>query len=256
MTIVDAGRGVKRFAGTPPTAADVVALKGRRTIAACIPARDEAGTIDQVVATCARLADVGVLDEVVVVDDHSVDATAERCRRAGIAVVTNPAGPGKGQALRCATSLTTAEILVFLDADVVNFSERFVTGLVRPLLDDPGLQLVKAAYRRSLDGRPDEGGRVTELLARPLLARFFPDLAGVSQPLAGECAVRRQAVADVFADRYGIEMALLIDVFQRFGCAAIAEVDLGDRVHRNRPLLELRAHADDVLDAVLSRACV
>lgn len=157
MTVVDAGRGVKRFAGAPATAADVVALKGRRTIAACIPARDEAGTIDQVLATCARLADVGVLDEVVVVDDHSVDATAERCRRAGIAVVANPAGPGKGQALRCATSLTTAEILVFLDADVVNFSERFITGLVRPLLDDPGLQLVKAAYRRSLDGRPTRG---------------------------------------------------------------------------------------------------
>lgn len=94
------------------------------------------------------------------------------------------------------------------------------------------------------------------MLARPLLARFFPDLAGVSQPLAGECAVRRQAMAGVFADGYGIEIALLLDVFQRFGCAAIAEVDLGDRVHRNRPLLELRAHADDVLDAVLCRACV
>lgn len=247
--------GLRRFGGRVPTADEVVAAKGQATIAACIPARDEAATITRVVATCARLEQVGVLDEVLVVDDHSGDATAERCRREGVTVVANPGVAGKGQALRCATAHVGADILLFLDADVANFGERFVTGLVSPLLEHPELQLVKATYRRSLHGRPQEGGRVTELLARPLLARFFPDLVAVSQPLAGECAVRRGAIADVeLADGYGIEIALLIDVFRRFGLDAIAEVDLGDRVHRNRPLHGLQAHARDVLDAVLARS--
>lgn len=255
MTFVDAAPCVQRFSGAVAAAGEVIRRKGGLTIAACIPARDEVGTVEPVVAACAELRRLGALDEVLVVDDHSIDATAERCRRAGAAVVSNRDRPGKGQALRCAASRTTADILVFLDADVVDFSERFVTGLVSPLLVDPELQLVKAAYRRPLDGRPDEGGRVTELLARPLLARFFPDLVSVSQPLAGETALRRTAIADVgLADGYGVEIGLLVDVFRRFGLAAIAEVDLGVRVHRNRPLRELRSHADDVLEAVLSRA--
>jgi glucosyl-3-phosphoglycerate synthase len=235
--------------------AHVAASKGATSVAVCIPARNEAATVGSVVATCRRLAELGLVDDLVVVDDGSTDDTATLAAAAGATVVANPSGPGKGQALRHALATTRADVVVFLDADVSHFSERFVTGLVAPLLDDDAVQLVKPAYDRPLDGQPGEGGRVTELLARPLLARFFPELADVAQPLAGECAVRRSVLDDVvLADGYGIEVGLLVDVYRRFGRAAIAEVDLGVRVHRNRPLRELRTHAHDVLDAVLARA--
>ena len=236
------------------TTADVVTAKGGRTIAACIPARDEAATIASVLAVCGWLCDAGVVDEVVVVDDHSTDTTAAVARTMGASVVPNGGAPGKGQALRTAVAASTADVLVFLDADVVNFNDRFVADLVLPLLTDPGLQLVKAAYRRPLHGRSGEGGRVTELLARPLLERWFPELAGFDQPLAGECAIRRQALDGLaLADGYGIEIGLLIDVYRRYGIGALAEVDLGERVHRNRPLADLRPHTRAVLDAVMAR---
>ena len=245
---------VHRFASVVPSAASVARAKQGRRVAACVPARDEAATIEHVVAVCVDLADAGVLDEVIVVDDHSLDDTAARAQLLGATVIENQEPPGKGEALRCAISRTGADIVVFLDADVRNFDERFVTGLVAPLLADGRLQLVKASYRRPLDGRIDEGGRVTELAARPLLTRFFPELALVTQPLAGECAVRRSVLDDiVLADGYGIELGLLIDVYRHFGADAIAEVDLGERVHRNRPLHELRPHAHAALAAVLDR---
>lgn len=127
-----------------------------------------------------------------------------------------PRGPGRGQALSAAVAATDADILVFLDADVINFSERFVTALLKPLLTDEIVQRVKAAYRRPLRGRADEGGRVTELLARPLLRHFIPELSAVGQPLAGESGVRRQALDGlVLAAGYGIEIGLLIDVYRR-----------------------------------------
>ena len=148
-----------------------------------------------------------------------------------------------------------ADILVFLDGDVANFSDRFVSALALPLLVEPDLQLVKAVYRRPLIGRSDEGGRVNELVARPLLERFYPDLAVVAQPLGGECAVHRSALHEApLADGYGIEIGLLIDVYRRFRMHAIVEVDLGERVHRYRPLHQLRPHARAVLGAVLTRA--
>jgi glucosyl-3-phosphoglycerate synthase len=238
----------------PADVDELIAAKGGARIAVCIPARDEASTVGQVVAAVDGLRAAGLVDELVVIDDRSSDATADRARAAGAWVVENRLGPGKGQALTAGVDATDAELLVFLDADVTNFSASFVTALVEPLLTDPEVQLAKAAYRRPLDGRRDEGGRVTELLARPLLRRFFPEIAAVSQPLAGECAVRREALAGmVFADGYGIEVGLLIDILSRFGRAAIVEVDLGERTHRNRPLHELRPHADDVLSAVLAR---
>jgi glucosyl-3-phosphoglycerate synthase len=224
------------------------------SVAVCIPARDEARTIEPIVATCMRLVATGEIDQVIVVDDHSTDDTGQRARRLGASVVEPIAGPGKGEALRCAVGHAEADILVFLDADVRNFTERFVTDLAAPLRRHSSLQLVKAAYRRPLDGRADEGGRVTELMAKPLLARFFPELAAIRQPLAGECAIRRTVLDDVWlADGYGIELALLIDVYERYGIDAISEVDLGARVHRNRPLHELRPHAHAALAAVLER---
>lgn len=250
MTVLEANRSRADRLKLEPLAAG----KRDQSIAVCIPARDEASTIGSIAATVIGLHALGLVDEVVVVDDASTDDTAGRARTEGATVVASANGPGKGQALAAAVAATDAEILVFLDADVTNFSARFVINLVAPLLTNDRVQLAKATYRRPLDGIPDEGGRVTELLARPLLRRFFPELAPLAQPLAGECAVRRTALDGLtLTDGYGIEIGLLIDLYRRYGRAAIAEVDLGDRAHRNRPLHDLRTHADDVLAAVADR---
>ena len=224
-------------------------------VAVCLPARNEAATIDAIVRSVARLRDDGAVDDLVVVDDGSTDATAAIARAAGARVVSTDGGPGKGQALRRAVAETTADVLVFLDADVVNFTPRYVTALTSAFVADPGLKLVKGAYGRPLHGRPGEGGRVTELVARPLLERFFPELATVRQPLSGECALTRDLAERLdFEDGYGVEIGALIDTYLAYGRKAIAEVDLGDeRIHRNRPLSELTVHARDVLAAVLAR---
>jgi glucosyl-3-phosphoglycerate synthase len=234
----------------------LVAAKAGRTLAVCIPARNEAATVGPIVSAITDwLVPAGLVDVVVVVDDGSTDATGRQAAAAGAHVVRRTTTPGKGEALRCALARTSADVLVFLDADVTNFAPWFVLALAAPLLADPSTMLVKAAYERPLHGRRGEGGRVTELVARPLLERFFPELARITQPLAGEFAIRQEALADIaLADGYAIDIALLIDVHQRFGRRAIAEVDLGERTHRNRPLQELRPHSRAVLDAVLTRA--
>lgn len=255
MTVVDESTSVDPMPQFRPHLARLVEAKRGQRVAVCIPARDEAATVGRVVAVADQLRGVGLVDELVVIDDGSSDATAATARANGATVFASLLGPGKGQALAQAAASTDAEILVFLDADVSNFTARFITDLVSPLLGDDRIKLSKATYRRPLRGVADEGGRVTELLARPLLRRFFADLLRLSQPLAGECAVRHDALDElVLADGYGVEIGLLIDIFLRHGLDAIVEADLGERVHRNRPLQDLRPHADDVLAAVLNRA--
>ncbi len=241
------------------SAADLLIAKGGRSVSVCLPARNEEATVGEIVAAIRLelVETVGLVDEVVVVDDGSSDATAERAAQAGARVVNSTAGPGKGQALRGALAAAHGEVLVFLDADVANFGAHFVVGLLGPLLLRPDIGFVKGFYCRPFEGRVGEGGRVTELLARPLLARLFPDLAGVVQPLAGECAARRDVLeAIAFVDGYGVELGMLIDVVGRFGVASLAQVDLGLRVHRNRPLAELTRQAAAVLDVALTRAGV
>ncbi len=223
-------------------AADLVAAKGGRSVSVCLPARNEEATVGGIVAAIRLelVERVGLVDEVVVVDDGSSDATAERAAHAGARVVPSTASPGKGQALSRALASARGDVLVFLDADVANFGAHFVVGLLGPLLVRPGISFVKGFYRRPFEGREGEGGRVTELLARPLLARLFPHLAAVVQPLAGECSASREVLEAVeFVDGYGVELGMLIDVAGRFGVASLAQVDLGLRVHRNRPLAEL-----------------
>jgi glucosyl-3-phosphoglycerate synthase len=196
-----------------------------------------------------------LVDEVLVVNDGSTDATAAVARAAGARVVrADDEGGGKGQALTTALSEGHGDILVFLDADVENFSPHFVTGLLGPLLvGDDDVALVKGFYERPVDGSSG-GGRVTELVARPLIELLFPSLADVRQPLAGESAAPRSVLEKTGLDPgYGIELGLLLDVADRFGAGAIAQVDLGVRVHRNRTLAELRPEATDVLRAALAR---
>jgi glucosyl-3-phosphoglycerate synthase len=236
-------------------------------VAVCLPARDEATTVGPIVAgvvDALTLAGGGadLVDEVVVVDDGSVDDTAAVARRAGARVVRAAVGAGKGQAMALALQETDAELLVFLDADVENFEAHFVTGLLGPLLvalpdGGPDVLLVKGFYERPLHGEPTGGGRVTELVARPLIDLLFPHLAGVRQPLAGETAAPRTVLDKTgFAPGYGVELGLLVDVAEHFGVEHIAQVDLGVRVHRNRPLLALRPQATDVVRAALERAGV
>jgi glucosyl-3-phosphoglycerate synthase len=242
---------------------DAATLAARRhgvTVSVCIPARDEQSTVAKVVgpvykALTAAGGGVDLVDELVVVDDGSTDATAARARRAGAAVVPSGcAAGGKGRAMRAGLAATAGDIVVFLDADVTNFSPHFVVGLVGPLLADPAIQLVKAFYDRPLQ-RGDGGGRVTELVARPVIGLLFPSLTPIRQPLAGETALRRAALGRIELEPgYGVELGLLVDVAEVHGAGAIAQVDLGVRAHRNRPLAELGTHATDVLRAALHRA--
>ena len=227
----------------------------------CLPARDEGATIGAIVG---RLVGHLLVDEVLVVDDHSTDDTAEAASAEGATVVRaadvlaeHGTGPGKGQALWKGVFSTSGDLVAFCDADVRDFDERFVVGLLGPLLLDPDVAFVKAFYQRPGDGHPRGGGRVTELVARPVLHLLFPDLAGVVQPLAGEFAGRRAVLEQVpFVEGYGVDLGLLVDITRAVGPERIVQVDLGERIHRNRPLHELGPMATVVLQTALRRAGV
>ena len=238
----------------PPLALEgLLDSKGAHRISVCIPARDEGATVGAIVG---RILDAlaALVDEVLVVDDHSTDGTAVAAERAGARVVRSD-GHGKGAALWKATASATGDVLVFCDADLRDFDPRFIVGLLGPLLAHDDIALVKAFYERTLDGQPRGGGRVTELVARPALALLFPELSPILQPLAGEYASRRDVLEQVpFAEGYGVDIGLLIDVARRFGAGSVAQVDLGVRVHRNRPLSQLAAQAEAVIALALDRA--
>lgn len=241
----------------------LLAQKMDTTISVCLPARDEAATVGAVVEVIVEELQrrYQLVDEVLVVDDGSVDATAAVATAAGATVVSAAGvlgdhGPatGKGEAIWKGLAASRGDVVVWCDADICDFDPTFVTGLLGPLLGDPSVDFVKACYRRDLDGRRGEGGRVTELVARPLLRLRFPHLVGFAQPLAGEFAGRRTVLERLpVAPGYGVDLALLIDVASAIGLDAMAQVDLGHRSHRNRPLHELAVQAQAVLDAGLTR---
>ena len=226
----------------------------RPSVSVCVPARNEATTVGAVVRA---LVASPFADEVVVVDDRSTDATAEMAAAAGARVVEAEGGPGKGEALWTSLVASAGELVVWCDADLEGVGPELVGRLVAPLLADEGIGFVKGRWSRSLDGRTGEGGRVTELLARPLLERLFPELRGIAEPLAGECAGRRVLLEQLpFEAGYGVDLGLLLDMARLAGPGAIAQVDLGVRVHRNRPLAELGSTARQVLHVALARAGV
>lgn len=235
----------------------VLAAKGATTIAVVIPARNEGPTVGDVVRQI-RTDLAPLIDELVVMDSLSDDATASEAAAAGatvhsVADVRPDLGVqrGKGEALWKSTFVTTSQILVFIDADLTEWGTHFVTGLVGPMLADPAVMLSKGFYDRVLDvgtGVSTEGGRVTELVARPWLAVHRPELSAVVQPLAGEWAIRRELFETLSIPfGYGIEMATLLDTHSTLGLDAIAQVDLGRRAHTHQNLHDLGAMATELL---------
>jgi glucosyl-3-phosphoglycerate synthase len=244
--------------------ADIAALKQKKneTISVVIPALNEAATIGNIVTTIVeKLAEPGLVDEIVVMDDGSDDATAAKAGEAGARVISvrgcfpHVDAHGKGVALWKSQFVTSGSIIVFIDSDLLDFNERFVAGLAGTLLHDDKLEIVKASYRRPLVAQSatidDGGGRVTELLVRPLLSCFLPQLSDLHQPLAGEYAVRRQTVETMpFYSGYGVEIGLLLEYYFNCGLASIGQVDLGKRSHRNRTLTELSPMSFEIVQVL------
>ncbi|MFG2194627.1 glucosyl-3-phosphoglycerate synthase [Streptomyces sp. NPDC048639] len=234
------------------------------TVSVVLPALDEEATVGPIVETIRRelmSEAVPLVDELVVIDSGSTDRTAEVAAAAGARVVHRdtilprlPAEPGKGEVLWRSLLVTSGEIVCFVDADLRAFSAGFVSGIAGPLLTEPDVQLVKAMYDRPLEsgrgpegplepgggqdgplGSVEQGGRVTELVARPLLNLHWPRLAGFVQPLGGEYAVRRSLLEQLpFPVGYGVELAMLIDALDLAGLDALAQVDVGVRLHRHQ----------------------
>jgi glucosyl-3-phosphoglycerate synthase len=258
------------------TIAELEAAKAGRTISVVLPALDEQETIESVIDSISPLVD-GLVDELIVLDSGSTDDTEIRAVAAGARVVSReqalpevPTLPGKGEALWRSLAATSGDIVVFVDSDLIDPHPMFVPWLVDPLLTGDGIHLVKSFYRRPLmvreaDGVSDVGevggavgatggGRVTELVARPLLAALRPELGWILQPLGGEYAATRELLTSLpFAPGYGVEIGLLIDTFDRLGLDAIAQVNLGVRAHRNRPLAALGSMSRQVIATLLSR---
>jgi glucosyl-3-phosphoglycerate synthase len=244
--------------------AERLAAERRATISVCLPARNEAATIGPILDALTPLLERGAIDELVVVDD-SIDGTADIALAHGAQVFCQSSlrpefGPvqGKGDALWRSLEVLRGDVICFLDADSELVGPHYVTGLAGPIACGDGLQFVKAFYRRPLrvEGRtaPQGGGRVTELVARPLLNAFFPELAGFRQPLAGEFAARRDLLVRLpFATGYAVDIALLIDAWAAVGLDAMAQVDLDVRQNRHQPLADLVPMATAVLHAVLAR---
>jgi glucosyl-3-phosphoglycerate synthase len=237
----------------------------QHTVALLLPAREVAQTIGPIAETAVRLKDAGLLDEVLVIDAASRDDTAAVARRTGLAVAQESEllpeyGPaqGKGDAMWRGLAATDSEIVAFVDTDTEDFHEGFLLGLVGPLLCDPDIQLVKGAFRRPFrNGNTilaEGGGRVTELMARPLLNLHAPELTVFEQPLAGETAAHRQLLEQIpFSAGYGVEIAMLIDCWRTCGLDGLAQVHLGERQNRHQPLRDLSAMAYAVLVAAQTR---
>ncbi|MDY6996333.1 MAG: glucosyl-3-phosphoglycerate synthase [Actinomycetota bacterium] len=246
------------------TVAELEAAKKGRTVSVVLPALNEEETVASVVETITPLVG-GLVDELIVLDSGSTDDTEIRAVAAGARVISREVAlpevapqPGKGEVLWRSLAATKGDIIAFVDSDLIDPDPMFVPKLLGPLLTTDGVHLVKGFYRRPLkiSGKEDAsgGGRVTELVARPLLAALRPELTCLYQPLGGEYAGTRELLTAVpFAPGYGVEIGLLIDAYDRLGLDALAQVNLGVRTHRNRPLTELASMSRQVIATLLSR---
>ncbi|MER5600398.1 glucosyl-3-phosphoglycerate synthase [Streptomyces sp. NPDC002265] len=224
----------------------ILAAKRARgqSVSVVLPALNEEETVGDIVSVIRHdlMQQVPLVDEIVVVDSGSTDRTSAVAAAAGARVVHRdailpriPAVPGKGEVLWRSLLVTGGDIVCFIDADLREFSSDFVSGIVGPLLTDPDVDLVKAMYDRPLGGAAGQGGRVTELMARPLLNMHWPQLAGFVQPLGGEYAARRSLLEQLpFPVGYGVELGMLVDSLHLVGLDALAQVDVGVRKHRHQ----------------------
>ncbi len=234
------------------------------TVSLILPTREVAETIgpilDQVISLNARC---GLIDQVIVVDADSADGTAAIARERGVEVYSeNELMPeygiirGKGDAMWRSLSVARGDIVMFADSDTKYFARHFLYGTLGPLLTMPGVRFTKAAYRRPFTDTPepvvDGGGRVTELMAKPLFNFFCPELSGFVQPLAGEFAAYRELLCKVpFLTGYGVELGLMVDVLRETGLGGMAQVDLGVRHNRHQTLWDLARMSYTVLRAMM-----
>lgn len=246
---------------------ELMAAKGTTRISVVLPARDEEATVGTIVSEIRRelVERVPLIDEIVVIDSRSTDATAKVATAAGAVVHAQdevlpelPVLSGKGEALWKSLAVTTGDLVVFIDADLRSFGAHYVTGLLGPLLTDPDIGYVKGCYDRPFISGSNRteggGGRVTELVARPLINLHWPELAGVMQPLGGEYAGRRALLERLpFVTGYGVELGLLLDVLDHAGLDAIAQVDLGRRVHTHQSTEALGAMSSQIMLTAWSR---
>jgi glucosyl-3-phosphoglycerate synthase len=237
------------------------------TVSVVIPTLNEASTIGAIItATKNELMDgCALVDEIVVIDGNSTDATVSIAKSCGARVFSSKAIPapcdpacGKGASLWKALFVTQGDIIVCIDADIKNFTPQFIFGLIGPFLENNATIFAKAFYRRPLiiDGRLHEnyGGRVTEILVRPILSAFVPELAAIHQPLSGEYAFRREPVETVpFSSGYGVEIGLIFDLYRKYGLSCFAQVDMGVRHHRNRTVDELGKMSFGILQTIFKK---
>jgi glucosyl-3-phosphoglycerate synthase len=243
------------------TTRELVAAKRGTTVSVVIPARNEEATVGAIVGAIREELHGSLVDEILVVDSHSTDATAEVAAAAGADVVAQDAVfpaleglAGKGEALWKGVAATSGDLVVFVDGDLYDFTTDYVTGLLGPLLTDPSVAYVKGFYHRPLGSETDGGGRVTELVARPLLNMFWPELAGFVQPLAGEYAGRREVLESIpFVANYGVEVGHLIDLLELRGLDALAQVDLGHRAHRHQSTQALGRMSGQIMQTLFDR---
>ena len=260
-------RGVQRFHFRDFDAADLVGSKSGATLSICIPTLNEAATIGEIVACVRRelVEEIPLVDEIVVIDSSSDDGTREIAEEAGARVcLSSEIAPdtgthvGKGENLWKAMHAASGSILCFLDGDIAGFHSGFVTGLVGPLLTDPSVDYVKAFYERPISHgdtlHSQGGGRVSEILVRPFLSMFYPELGDILQPLAGEYAARRELLERLsFPTGYGVEIAHLIDLARMGRLESIAQTDLVRRIHRNRDEGDLGDTAFAILRVLMRR---
>jgi glucosyl-3-phosphoglycerate synthase len=254
-------RSVRLFEIDDCAAEGVLEAKAGRTISVCIPCRDEAATVGSLVSTIRSELQQAVpfVDELIVIDDRSTDDTAVVAANAGATVVDindiharYGVGHGKGNVLWCSLVASKGDIVVWIDGDITSFEPSWVVRLAAPMLLDESVGLVKSLSHRPT--RLGGGGRTTELVARPLMSLYYPELTGLHQPLTGEYAGRRTVLEQLpFVEGWGVEIAMLIDIARQFGPEAIAQIDLGTREHRHRSLHALSVQAAEVMATMLRR---
>jgi glucosyl-3-phosphoglycerate synthase len=252
---------VRTFGVEAATVESVTAAKAGRTVSLCIPCRNEVATIGSLVRTVRAelMTAVPLVDELIVLDDRSTDDTSVVAAAGGATVVpiddvhrVHGVGHGKGNALWATLAASAGTFVVWCDADVTSFRAGWIARLLAPLVEHDDVALVKAFYERP--SHRGGGGRTTELVARPLLSLYAPELTPLHQPLAGEFAARRDVMEAIpFVEGWGVEIAMLLDVAARCGVEAIGQVDLGVRVHRHRSLHELSVQAAEVAATLLGR---